>query len=35
MFVRGISAEEIELGINNGIKIRDYPDDKPYPSCLI
>ena len=35
MFKRGISADEVEVGITNGEKIRDYPEDKPYPSCLI
>jgi len=35
MFKRGISADEVEESIKNGKKIKDYPDDKPYPSCLI
>lgn len=32
---RGISIEEIESVILTGDIIEDYPDDKPYPSCLI
>jgi hypothetical protein len=35
MFKRGITVNEILEGINKGIKIKDYPDEKPYPSCLI
>lgn len=35
MFKRGISADEVEEGIKSGRKIKDYPGDKPYPSCLI
>lgn len=35
MFKRGISADEVEAAIINGEKIKDYPADKPYPSCLI
>ena len=35
MFKRGITVNEILEGINKGIKIKDYPDDKLYPSCLI
>jgi hypothetical protein len=35
MFKRGISEEDIEYIIDTGVIIREYPDDKPYPSCLI
>ncbi len=35
MFRRNISAEEVEETIINGIEIRDYPNDKPYPSFLV
>ena len=32
---RGITIEEIESVILTGDIIKNYPDDKPYPSCLI
>lgn len=32
---RGISKEEITNGILNGEIIEDYPNDYPFPSCLI
>jgi len=32
---RSISAFEVEVSISNGIIIEDYPDDYPYPSCLL
>jgi len=35
MFKRGISVEDIEVVLNTGIVIKDYPEDKPYPSYLI
>jgi len=35
MFKRGISVQDIEHVINTGTVIKDYPDDKPYPSRLI
>jgi len=35
MFKRGISVDEVEEGIKKGNKIKEYHDDKPYPSCLI
>ena len=35
MFKRDISADEVEEGVMNGQKIKDYPTDKPYPSCLM
>jgi len=30
MFKRGISADEVEVGITNGEKIREYPEDKSF-----
>jgi len=35
MFKRGISVEDIVHILNTGVIIREYPDDKPYPSFLI
>lgn len=35
IFKRGISEAEIEHVLNTGVIIREYPDDKPYPSFLI
>ena len=35
MFKRGISVQDIEHVINSGTVIKDYPEDKPYPSRLI
>lgn len=35
MFKRNTSTFEVELTIENGQIIRNYPDDKPYPSCLM
>ncbi len=35
MFKRNISTFEVELTIETGQVIRNYPDDKPYPSCLM
>lgn len=35
MFKRNILVEEIEIVIANGAIIKDYPEDKPYPSFLI
>jgi hypothetical protein len=32
---RGITIREIELALLNGEIIENYPDDTPYPSCLI
>jgi len=32
---RGISLEEIKHVISRGEIVESYPDDKPYPSCLI
>ena len=30
-----LSSDEIYTSVINGEIIEDYPDDKPYPSCLI
>lgn len=35
MFQRTISKDDILAVIRNGEVIVDYPDDKPYPSCLM
>lgn len=35
MFTRGISVSEVESAIQQGQMIEDYPDDHPYPSCLL
>jgi uncharacterized DUF497 family protein len=35
MFKRNISVDDIEFVINEGIIIKNYPDDKPFPSYLI
>ena len=32
---RGISVRDIHNAINGGEIIEQYPDDYPYPSCLI
>ena len=32
---RQIAVHELKEAINNGMIIESYPDDKPYPSCLI
>ena len=32
---RGISLDDIETAIFSGKIIEEYPDDKPFPSCLI
>ena len=32
---RGITLDDIELAINKGQIIEEYPTDKPFPSCLI
>lgn len=34
MFKRGISAEEVEVTIENGEIVKDYPQDSPFPSHL-
>lgn len=35
MFERGISTSELLSVLADGEVIADYPDDSPYPSCLI
>ena len=35
MFRRGLSADAVESAVLNGEIIKDYPNDKPYPSCLM
>ncbi len=35
MFERQIGENEVEAVIVNGEVIREYPDDKPYPSVLL
>ena len=32
---RGITAKDIKDAVMNGEVIEDYPDDFPFPSCLI
>lgn len=32
---RGITTADMETAILNGEIIKEYPDDKPFPSCLI
>ena len=35
MFERGVTEEDVRLVLRNGEVIGDYPDDTPYPSCLM
>jgi len=35
MFERKVSAEEVRYVLEIGEVIEEYPDDTPYPSCLI
>lgn len=35
MFQRRISVEDVRYVLDTGEIIRDYPDDKPFPSMLI
>ncbi len=35
MIERSLSIDEIEKAVANGIIIKEYPDDKPYPSFLL
>lgn len=35
MFQRNITADEVIEAVYNGKIIEEYPDDYPYPSCLI
>lgn len=32
---RGISTDDVEYAIMNGEIIEKYPEDTPYPSCLV
>lgn len=32
---RNISMADVQMAILNGELVEDYPDDLPYPSCLI
>lgn len=32
---RGISMEDVTAALLDGCIIEDYPDDYPYPSCLV
>ena len=35
LLLRGITAAEISTSIMNSEIIEDYPDDTPFPSCLL
>ena len=35
MFERSVSPEEVRQVIDGGEVIQEYPDDRPFPSCLI
>ncbi len=35
MFERELSRDDVVSAIQQGEIIKDYPDDTPYPSCLI
>lgn len=35
IFEREIEPEDIEVSVENGEIIEEYPDDKPYPSFLV
>ena len=35
MAQRGFEPVDIHYVLDNGIKIEQYPDDFPYPSCLV
>ena len=35
MFKRNISVEKVKYALFSGEEIRNYPDDKPYPSKLL
>lgn len=32
---RGIKAKDVRVAVENGAIIEKYPDDFPFPSCLI
>ena len=35
MFERSLSRDDVVCAIEQGEAIKDYPEDQPYPSCLI
>lgn len=35
MFERRLSRDDVVLAVRQGEVIKEYPDDQPYPSCLI
>ena len=35
MFERKIQPEEVQEALEQGIAIEDYPEDTPFPSCLL
>jgi hypothetical protein len=35
MFEREISKEDVRQALETGTIIESYPDDEPYPSCLV
>lgn len=35
MFQRDVNEEDVEYVVRNGEIIENYPDDYPYPSCLV
>jgi hypothetical protein len=35
MFERGISKEDVMSVLTTGEKIAEYPEDRPFPSCLM
>lgn len=35
MFERNVDADDVRQVLQNGEVIEDYPNDTPYPSCLI
>jgi hypothetical protein len=35
MFLRSIAVEDIKAVLSHGDAIESYPDDTPYPSCLL
>ena len=35
MFEEGISAQEVTAVVRSGTVIRDYPEDRPFPSVLM
>ena len=35
MLERGVSKEDVRHVIESGKVIEDYPNDKPFPSCLV